>query len=81
MNIAKPGSFQSCLVLQLVFVLDAVIARQSTNHFAALPIIDNATSALTRNASHCREIALTNPLEDDSPSVAGVPTEFARQFQ
>ena len=33
---------QFCLALQLVFVLDAIIAGQSTNHFAALPIIDNA---------------------------------------
>ena len=72
---------QFCLALQLVFVLDAIIAGQSSNHIAALPIIDNATSALTRDASHCREIALTNLLADDSPSVAGVLTEFARQFE
>ena len=49
-------------MLQLIFILDAIKARQSTNHFAALPIIDNATSALTRYSGHCREIALTNLL-------------------
>jgi hypothetical protein len=48
---------------------------------AALPIIDDATSALTPDASHCREIALINPLADDSPSVADVATEIARQFE
>jgi hypothetical protein len=47
---------------------------------AALPIIDDAISALTPDASHCREIALTNPLADDSPS-ADVLTEIARQFE
>jgi len=67
--------------LQLIFILDAIKARQSTNHFAALPIIDNATSALTRYSGHCREIALTNLLADDNPSGADVLTEIARLFE
>jgi hypothetical protein len=47
----------------------------------ALPIIDDAISALTPDASHCREIALTDLLADDSPSLADVLTEIACQFE
>ena len=55
------------LVLELCFILDAVIAGQSTHDFVTLPVVEGPGHVLARNSGHSGEIVLPDLLMDDDP--------------
>ena len=56
------------LVLELRFILNAVITGQATHYFVALPVVEHPGHVLARNAGHGGEIVLPDLLTDDDPA-------------
>jgi hypothetical protein len=68
-------------LLQPLFILDAIIAGQSADQLAALPVGENAAETFTRDARHRREIALADLLVDDDAASANILAEVVRQVE
>jgi hypothetical protein len=75
------AELELCFFLQLRFVLDAIIAGQSADEVAALPVGENAAETFTRDARHRREIALADLLVDDDAASANILAEVVRQVE
>ena len=80
-EVGSSGVFQLQfnLVLELCFILNAVIAGQSTHDFVALPVVEDPGHVLACNSGHSGEIVLPDLLMDDDPARYDFSPEMIRQ--
>jgi hypothetical protein len=69
------------LVLELRFILDAVIARQATQYFVALPVVEDPGHVLARDAGHGSEIVPPDLLANDDPARPDFLPKMFRQLE
>jgi len=65
-------------MLELRFILNAIVAGQATHHPVALPVVEDPGHVLARNAGHGGEIVLPNLLTDDDPARRDFLPEMVR---
>ena len=68
-------------MLESFLILNAVIAGHATQHFVALPVVEDPGQVLARNAGHGGEIVLPDLLTDDDPPQSDFLPEVARQLE
>ena len=82
-EVGSSGAFQLQLnlVLELRFILNAVIAGQATHYFVALQVVEDSGHVLTHNAGRGGEIILPDLVMDDDPARPAFSPEIFRQLK
>src|SRR3984885_9671546 len=68
-------------VLQLRFVLKAIIAGKTAHQLAPFPIVENAADIFAGDAGHGGDVALADFLPDHHAARADILAEMIRQFE
>src|SRR5580704_534693 len=78
---ARGAGLEFGLVPQLLFVFQAIIARQPAYELTAFPIVENTADIFARDAGHGGEVALADLLADDDAAGADILAEILGQFE